>query len=79
MCQTVGVANMHELVIEQLPRLVQVPFALVYTKMDKRKKRVPGPDENIAAFEQSIAERCVPSLPCAVTLTGVPSALGLCP
>jgi len=36
---------------------VQVPFALVYTKMDKRKKRVPGPDENIAAFEQSVSER----------------------
>jgi len=57
MCQTVAVANMRDLVIEQLPWPAQVPFALVYTKMDKRKKRVPGPDENIAAFEQCVSER----------------------
>ena len=29
----------------------EVPFSLVFTKIDKRKKRVPSPPENIANFE----------------------------
>ena len=29
----------------------QVPFALVFTKLDKRKKKCPRPEENIAAFQ----------------------------
>ena len=28
----------------------RVPFALVFTKLDKRKKKCPRPEENIAAF-----------------------------
>lgn len=31
--------------------MAQVPFCLVFTKMDKRKKRCPSPAENIAAFQ----------------------------
>ena len=34
--------------------MAQVPFALVYTKLDKRKKRVPAAEENIAAFEEAV-------------------------
>ena len=33
---------------------LQVPFALVYTKLDKRKKNTPPADENIAAFEEAV-------------------------
>ena len=29
----------------------QVPFSLVFTKTDKRKKGVPGPQQNIEAFQ----------------------------
>lgn len=29
----------------------EVPFSLVFTKLDKRKKQCPPPEENIAAFE----------------------------
>ena len=29
----------------------QVPFALVFTKLDKRKKKCPRPEQNIAAFQ----------------------------
>ena len=31
----------------------RVPFAIVFTKIDKRKKRCPRPEENMAAFEVS--------------------------
>lgn len=31
--------------------LLQVPFALIFTKTDKRKKKCPGAAENIAAFQ----------------------------
>lgn len=34
--------------------LVQVPFALVFTKTDKRKKKCPGAAENIAAFHKEL-------------------------
>ena len=34
----------------------QVPFTLVFTKMDKRKKRCPSPEENIEAFEVAFSE-----------------------
>ena len=34
--------------------LVQVPFALVFTKTDKRKKTCPGAAENIAAFQKEL-------------------------
>ena len=30
---------------------VQVPFSLVFTKTDKRKKKCPSPRENIQAFQ----------------------------
>ncbi len=33
----------------------QVPFSLVFTKTDKRKKGIPGPQENIEAFQVSLA------------------------
>jgi hypothetical protein len=33
---------------------VQVPFALVFTKTDKRKKKCPGAAENIAAFQKEL-------------------------
>jgi GTP-binding protein EngB required for normal cell division len=29
----------------------QVPFSLVFTKTDKRKKRSPSPRENMQAFQ----------------------------
>jgi GTP-binding protein len=35
----------------------EVPFVLVYTKLDKRKKGVPPARENIAAFEAALLER----------------------
>lgn len=31
----------------------KVPYSLVFTKADKRKKRCPPPDDNIQAFEVS--------------------------
>ena len=34
--------------------LAQVPFALVFTKTDKRKKKCPGAAENIAAFQKEL-------------------------
>lgn len=34
----------------------ETPFTVVYTKIDKRKKGVPAPQENIAAFENRLAE-----------------------
>lgn len=35
-------------------RQAEVPFSLVYTKVDKRKKGVPGAEDNIAAFEAAL-------------------------
>ena len=35
---------------------VQVPFSLVFTKTDKKKKRTPGPPENIAAFKRQLLQ-----------------------
>lgn len=32
----------------------QVPFSLVFTKTDKRKKGVPAPQQNIDAFQVSL-------------------------
>jgi len=32
----------------------QVPFSLVFTKADKRKKKVPLPAQNIAEFEEQL-------------------------
>ena len=34
----------------------QIPFTLVFTKLDKRKKGTPPAEENIAAFEAAVAE-----------------------
>lgn len=34
----------------------QVPFALVFTKLDKRKKGIPAPQENIDAFKEAMME-----------------------
>lgn len=34
----------------------EVPFSLVYTKLDKRKKGVSSAEENIAAFEQELLQ-----------------------
>lgn len=34
----------------------QVPFALVFTKLDKRKKGIPSPQENIDAFKEALME-----------------------
>ena len=31
----------------------QVPFSLVFTKIDKQKKKTPSPEQNIANFEVS--------------------------
>ena len=39
---------------EALNVCVQVPFSLVFTKTDKRKKRCPGASENIAAFQAQL-------------------------
>ena len=38
------------------PRLpaAQIPFTLVFTKIDKRKKGCPPPEENAAAFESAL-------------------------
>ena len=35
----------------------EVPYTLVYTKVDKRKKGVPPAEENIAAFEAKLSEK----------------------
>ncbi len=35
---------------------MQVPFSLVFTKTDKKKKRAPGPQENIAAFKRQLLQ-----------------------
>jgi len=32
----------------------QVPFAIVFTKTDKRKKRCPSPEENMKAFQDEL-------------------------
>ena len=32
----------------------QVPFSLVFTKTDKRKKGVPAPQQNIDSFQVSL-------------------------
>jgi len=34
----------------------QVPFTVVFTKLDKRKKGTPPAEENIAAFEAAVAD-----------------------
>eukprot|EP00877_Chromochloris_zofingiensis_P008009 jgi/Chrzof1/3461/Cz12g26130.t1 len=34
-----------------------VPFTLVFTKHDKRKKKVPGKEENITAFKRGLIEQ----------------------
>ena len=34
----------------------QVPFALIFTKTDKRKKGVATPQENVDAFKQALME-----------------------
>ncbi|KAL0042512.1 hypothetical protein WJX79_001978 [Trebouxia sp. C0005] len=34
----------------------QVPFALVFTKLDKRKKGIPSPSENIDAFKEALMQ-----------------------
>lgn len=39
--------------------VAQVPFCLVFTKMDKRKKRCPSPAENIAAFQVRMSTCCL--------------------
>ena len=39
----------------------QVPFSLVFTKTDKRKKGVPNPQQNIDAFQVNLEAYC-PSL-----------------
>lgn len=36
----------------------EIPFTVVFTKLDKRKKGVSPADENIAAFERQVAEAC---------------------
>jgi GTP-binding protein len=35
----------------------EVPYTLVYTKVDKRKKGIPDAAENIAAFEEKLMEK----------------------
>jgi len=35
----------------------EVPFTLVFTKVDKKKKKVTGVVDNVAAFEEALAER----------------------
>lgn len=35
----------------------KVPFTLVFTKVDKKKKKVTGVVDNVAAFEEALAER----------------------
>ena len=40
---------------------LQIPFTIVFTKLDKRKKGVTPSDDNIAAFEQvGLIARCPP-------------------
>ena len=34
----------------------QVPFALVFTKLDKRKKGCPPPQENVALFKETLIQ-----------------------
>ncbi|KAI7841072.1 hypothetical protein COHA_005300 [Chlorella ohadii] len=36
----------------------EVPFTVVFTKLDKRKKGTPPAEENIAAFEAAVADAC---------------------
>lgn len=36
----------------------QIPFTLVFTKLDKRKKGGPPAEENIAAFEEACVAEC---------------------
>lgn len=36
----------------------EIPFTIVFTKLDKRKKGVSGSEENIAAFEAKVEEAC---------------------
>ena len=42
----------------------QVPFSLVFTKTDKRKKKCPSPSDNIQAFQVRRAATCAESLIC---------------
>ncbi|PRW58204.1 GTP-binding protein [Chlorella sorokiniana] len=36
----------------------EIPFTVVFTKLDKRKKGSPPAEENIAAFEAAVADAC---------------------
>lgn len=36
----------------------QIPFTIVFTKLDKRKKGGPAAKDNIAAFEAAVEEAC---------------------
>lgn len=40
----------------QAPTPFQIPFTVVFTKLDKRKKGSPPAEENIAAFEAAVAD-----------------------
>lgn len=40
--------------ISCLVALRQIPFAVVFTKTDKRKKKTPSPQENMDAFEREM-------------------------
>jgi hypothetical protein len=37
---------------------LQIPFTIVFTKLDKKKKGGSPSDENIAAFEEQVGEAC---------------------
>ena len=52
------------------PGNAQVPFSLVFTKMDKRKKGVPAPQENMATFQVRLLMLIafVADQPCACSL-----------
>ena len=59
LCPPPGAAHPSAQPLPHLPAcLPQVPFTVVFTKLDKRKKGEPLAEENIAAFEAQVAEVC---------------------
>ncbi len=58
----------------------QVPFSLVFTKTDKRKKGVPAPQQNIEAFQVSLTkflfvsspQTHIPDMPSSLHYNGQP-------
>lgn len=51
------------------PSLLQIPYAIVFTKADKRKKGVPGAEQNMADFRQQLLSNGLQVPPCLITST----------